>query len=115
MCVILHTHSALIYHLLKQERCWVIFGQCAVALVSESEQVILLSDWTLLNIWIIRRSHATNPLLLAPTQPTFPLDFAQLLQATAANPSRTRARIVGTRARVRSETIIEEDDGWDLI
>ncbi|KAG1819449.1 UV radiation resistance protein and autophagy-related subunit 14-domain-containing protein [Suillus variegatus] len=34
-----------------------------------------------------RRSHSTNPLLLPPTPPSFTLDFAQALQATAASPS----------------------------
>ena len=43
----------------------------------------------------------------------------QLLQATAANPSRARARTTGVNVKrpVRSEPerIIEEEDGWDLI
>ncbi|KAH9930445.1 uncharacterized protein BXZ73DRAFT_101819 [Epithele typhae] len=42
-----------------------------------------------------RRAHATRPLLPPPT----PLDFAQLLQATAATPARARALAHGTSGR----------------
>lgn len=63
---------------------------------------------------VCRKSHATWPLLPPPTPPSFPLDFAQLLQATAANPTRPKAR--GTSGRERkTERIIEEEDGWDMV
>ncbi|KAI0088946.1 UV radiation resistance protein and autophagy-related subunit 14-domain-containing protein [Irpex rosettiformis] len=99
-----------------------LYNVCYLAHTQNVDIPLAQAGEALSNLWAVccspelgKRSHATNPLLLAPTQPTFPLDFAQLLQATAANPSRARARIIGTRARVRSETIVEEDDGWDLI
>ena len=65
-----------------------------------------------------RRAHATRPLLPPPTGLGFALDFAQLLQATAATPARAKAR--GTSGRVggrevRTERIVEEDEGWDLL
>ena len=62
-----------------------------------------------------RKSHATWPLLPPPTPPSFPLEFAQLLQATAANPTRPKVKGTGARER-RTERIVEEDeDGWDLV
>lgn len=80
------------------------------------------------NLWAVccsgelgRRSHSTTPLLLPPTPPSFTLDFAQVLQATAASPARA-ARIRPGRSaqdagisRMRSERIIEEEDGWDVV
>ncbi|KAG2139134.1 UV radiation resistance protein and autophagy-related subunit 14-domain-containing protein [Suillus bovinus] len=67
-----------------------------------------------------RRSHSTTPLLLPPTPPSFMLDFAQVLQTTAASPARA-ARIRPGRSaqeagigRTRSERIVEED-GWDVV
>ena len=65
-----------------------------------------------------RKSHATLPLLPAPTPSQFPLDFAQLLQATAANPTRVRARgKPGKDLRLDRERdkIVEEEEGWDLV
>ena len=60
-----------------------------------------------------RRSHATTPTLPPPTPPTFPLDFPQLLQATTASPARLRpSRRHGKR---RESTIVEEEEGWDLM
>ncbi|KAH9930448.1 UV radiation resistance protein and autophagy-related subunit 14-domain-containing protein [Epithele typhae] len=77
------------------------------------------------NLWAVccspelgRRAHATRPLLPPPTPPGFPLDFAQLLQATAATPARARARGTsgkGVGREVRTERIVEEDEGWDLL
>ncbi|KAG2140965.1 UV radiation resistance protein/autophagy-related protein 14 [Suillus bovinus] len=79
------------------------------------------------NLWAVccsgelgRRSHSTTPLLLPPTPPSFTLDFAQVLQATAASPARA-ARIRPGRAaqeavsRTVSERIIEEEEGWDVV
>ena len=57
-------------------------------------------------------------LLPPPTPPGFPLDFSQLLQATAATPPRARARGSGgkgAQVQVRTERIVEEEDGWDLL
>ncbi|KAH8089901.1 UV radiation resistance protein and autophagy-related subunit 14-domain-containing protein [Cristinia sonorae] len=77
------------------------------------------------NLWAVccspelgRKSHATYPYLPAPTPSNFNLDFAQLLQATAANPSRARIRgaILGRgKSSAPREKIIEEEDGWDLV
>lgn len=79
-----------------------------------------------------RKSHETTPTLSPPTPPAFALDFAQLLQATTANPSR-RSKIgrpasdrlhgvTGEQRRDkevgREEMILEMDDeeeGWDLV
>jgi hypothetical protein len=62
------------------------------------------------------RSHQTYPLLPPPTPPSFPLDFAQLLQATAATPASrprpARPRTVGTN---RHKSQIPEEDEWDLL
>ncbi|KAG1749488.1 UV radiation resistance protein and autophagy-related subunit 14-domain-containing protein [Suillus lakei] len=80
------------------------------------------------NLWAVccsgelgRRSHSTTPILLPPTPPSFTLDFAQVLQATAASPARA-ARIRPGRSaqeagigRIRSERIVEEEDGWDVV
>lgn len=88
------------------------------------------------NLWSVccsselgRKSHETAPTLSAPTPPAFPLDFAQLLQATTANPSRRSGvgraasdRVDGEQRRDREagkdETIVEvdgEEEGWDLV
>ncbi|OSD02572.1 hypothetical protein PYCCODRAFT_1367056 [Trametes coccinea BRFM310] len=74
------------------------------------------------NLWAVccspelgRRSHATRPLLPPPTPPAFGLDFSQLLQATAATPARVRARGTSGKEVRRTEKIVEEDDGWDLL
>ena len=50
-----------------------------------------------------------------PTPPAFALDFSQLLQATAATPARARAKGGAGRQQVRTERIVEEDEGWDLL
>ncbi|KAI0695019.1 UV radiation resistance protein and autophagy-related subunit 14-domain-containing protein [Cytidiella melzeri] len=99
-----------------------LYNVCYLAHTQNVDVPLAQAGEALNNLWAVccspelgKRSHATNPLLLAPTQPTFPLEFTQLLQATAANPSRTRARLAGARVRVRSDAIIEEDDGWDLV
>jgi hypothetical protein len=82
------------------------------------------------NLWMVccsaelgRKSHETYPKLPDPTPPSFPLDFAQLLQATTANPS-SRPRIKrhkygagGGIAREKIEEVSKEaeEDGWDLV
>ncbi|KIK44322.1 hypothetical protein CY34DRAFT_802829 [Suillus luteus UH-Slu-Lm8-n1] len=67
------------------------------------------------------RSHSTAPLLLPPTHPSFTLDFAQVLQVTTTSPARA-ARIQPGRStqeagigRMRSEYIVEEEEGWDVV
>ncbi|KAG0705114.1 hypothetical protein DFH29DRAFT_1033809 [Suillus ampliporus] len=79
------------------------------------------------NLWAVccngelgRRLHSTTPLLLPPTPALFMLDFAQVLQATAASPAST-AQIRPGRSvqeagigRMRSEHIVEQEDGWDV-
>ncbi|KAI0747216.1 UV radiation resistance protein and autophagy-related subunit 14-domain-containing protein [Daedaleopsis nitida] len=76
------------------------------------------------NLWAVccspelgRRAHATRPLLPPPTPPGFAMDFGKLLQATAATPARAKARggPAGTGRAVRTERIVEEDEGWDLL
>lgn len=79
----------------------------------------------------ISRSHETTPSLLPPTPVSFPLDFAQVLQATTASPARGRRRavVVGTGmvgndsaspSGVRSPTRrrperIAEEEGWEVV
>ncbi|PPQ83197.1 hypothetical protein CVT25_004255 [Psilocybe cyanescens] len=84
------------------------------------------------NLWMVccsaelgRKSHESYPTLPPPTPPSFPLDFAQLLQATTANPSsRPRARHPANRNgvgggkskdRVLDTPKEDEEDGWDLV
>jgi hypothetical protein len=62
-----------------------------------------------------RRSHATTPTLPPPTPPTFPLDFPQLLQATTAGPTRLRPIKSSKHGKRRESTIVEEEEGWDLM
>jgi hypothetical protein len=57
-----------------------------------------------------------------PTPPMFPLDFAQLLQATAAGPRRVHrdARTTSTRRdkereKERKRAAIAEEDEWDMV
>ena len=57
----------------------------------------------------IRRSHETTPSLPPPTPPAFPLDFAQVLQATTASPARGRRRVAPGTGVVRDTTIAGED------
>ncbi|KAH7925049.1 hypothetical protein BV22DRAFT_1105136 [Leucogyrophana mollusca] len=106
-----------------------LYNVCYLAHTQSVEIPLSQAGDVLSNLWAVccspdlgRRSHKTTPLLGPPTPPAFPLDFAQLLQATTANPaSRSRAR--GSAARgtstVRSprrqERIPEEDEGWDMV
>ncbi|KJA16727.1 hypothetical protein HYPSUDRAFT_91147 [Hypholoma sublateritium FD-334 SS-4] len=80
------------------------------------------------NLWMVccsaelgRKSHETHPTLPPPTPASFSLDFAQLLQATTANPaSRPRAKRLTHHtssgvARDRIEESAREDEDWDLV
>ncbi|PAV20666.1 hypothetical protein PNOK_0329300 [Pyrrhoderma noxium] len=64
------------------------------------------------------RSHDTHPLLLPPTPSSFTLDFRQLLQAIAADPTspplRARPRKADASRRNR-DYIVEEEDGWEVV
>jgi len=99
-----------------------VYDVCYLAHTQAVEVPLAQAGEVLSNLWAVccspelgRRSHATHPLLPPPTPPSFPLDFAQLLQATAANPTRAKARGTGGRER-RTERIVEEDeDGWDFV
>ena len=77
----------------------------------------------LIQTFLSRKSHGTYPKIPDPTPPSFPLDFAQLLQATTANPA-SRPRIkrhkhgVGegvARERIEEVSREAEEDGWDLV
>ncbi|KAH9932353.1 uncharacterized protein B0H18DRAFT_1093214 [Fomitopsis serialis] len=99
-----------------------VYDVCYLAHTQAVEVPLAQAGEVLSNLWAVccspelgRKSHATHPLLPPPTPPSFPLDFAQLLQATAANPTRAKARGTGGRER-RTERIVEEDeDGWDFV
>ncbi len=103
-----------------------LYNVCYLAHTQAVDVPLAQAGEALGNLWAVccspelgRKSHATYPLLPAPTPPNFPLDFAQLLQATAANPSRARARGVAGKTNMRNdrerERIVEEEDGWDLV
>ena len=68
---------------------------------------------------LYRKSHETFPHLLAPTPPSFPVDFSQLLLATVAHPpSRPRTHRLGPGNLAREkidEASREEEEGWDLV
>ncbi|KXN87803.1 hypothetical protein AN958_08119 [Leucoagaricus sp. SymC.cos] len=96
------------------------------------------------NLWSVccsselgRRSHEATPLLPPPTPAAFPLDFAQLLQATSVNPasrvrtsrssaptssssnrsgaSGTGGRTLQGRQTLLGERTDEADEDWDLV
>jgi hypothetical protein len=78
------------------------------------------------NLWSVccsaelgRRSHETTPRLSPPTGLGFHLDFAQLLQATAAHPRSTkvvRRKAGGVGHPQRTvDAVKEEEEGWDMV
>lgn len=76
-----------------------LYNVCYLAHTQGVEIPLSQAGDALSNLWAVccsgelgRRSHATLPLLHPPTPPSFPLDFAQLLQATTAVPTRGRRR-----------------------
>ncbi|KDQ53721.1 hypothetical protein JAAARDRAFT_39033 [Jaapia argillacea MUCL 33604] len=107
-----------------------LYNVCYIAHTQSVDVPLSQAGDVLSNLWAVccspdlgRRSHETHPLLAPPTPSSFPLDFAQLLQATTATPA-SRARIKARRAsgsgtaprsQKRHEKIPEEDDGWDLV
>ncbi|KAH9948065.1 UV radiation resistance protein and autophagy-related subunit 14-domain-containing protein [Amylocystis lapponica] len=101
-----------------------LYDVCYLAHTQAVDVPLAQAGEVLSNLWAVccstelgRKSHATYPLLPAPTPPAFALDFAQLLQATVATPARARARGVGALGgAVRpAERIVEEEEGWDLV
>ncbi|KAH9830106.1 UV radiation resistance protein and autophagy-related subunit 14-domain-containing protein [Rhodofomes roseus] len=99
-----------------------VYDVCYLAHTQAVEVPLAQAGEVLGNLWAVccspelgRKSHATRPLLAPPTPPSFPLDFAQLLQATAANPTRPKARGTGGRERRTERIVEEEEDGWDFV
>ena len=114
----------------------VIYGQYVVAASWDGTWFIMV--FLFVSDLSVSRSHETTPSLPPPTPPSFPLDFAQVLQATTASPARDRRRValagtgvvrdtmVGTRedrgfvSGVRSPTQrrpeqIAEEEGWEVV
>ncbi|EIW74503.1 hypothetical protein CONPUDRAFT_133179 [Coniophora puteana RWD-64-598 SS2] len=103
-----------------------LYNVCYLAHTQSVEIPLSQAGDALSNLWGIccspelgRRSHQTVPPLPPPTSSSFSLDFAQLLQATAAKPAaRARIRPATWSPMVRSprhpERIIEED-GWEMV
>ncbi|KAN0085621.1 UV radiation resistance protein and autophagy-related subunit 14 domain containing protein [Tylopilus felleus] len=122
-----------------------LYNVCYLAHTQSVEIPLSQAGDALGNLWAVccsgelgRRSHETTPSLPPPTPPSFPLDFAQVLQATTASPARDRRRValagtgvvrdtmVGTRedrgfvSGVRSPTQrrpeqIAEEEGWEVV
>ncbi|KAI9462749.1 UV radiation resistance protein/autophagy-related protein 14 [Russula earlei] len=100
-----------------------LYNVCYLAYTQAVEIPLSQAGDVLSNLWSVccsaelgRRSHQTHPLLPPPTPPSFPLDFAQLLQATAATPaSRPRPARPRTMVTVESRNRIPEEDEWDLL
>ncbi|KAG5640751.1 hypothetical protein DXG03_007315 [Asterophora parasitica] len=110
----------------------VLYNVCYLAHTQNVEVPLAQAGEVLSNLWSVccsadlgRKSHETTSSLVAPTPPTFALDFAQLLQATTAHPaSRTRPQSVksafvqkpsSTSKNEEQARIVEEEDGWDLV
>jgi len=108
------------YAMLLYDVCYLAHTQAVDVPLSQAGDVLS-------NLWLVccssdlgRFSHQTHPLLPPPTPPAFHLDFAQVLQATAATPA-SRARpsrpkaVVGLGRRVSRQEKIPEEDEWDLV
>ena len=89
----------------------------------DSKGILLLFFLSVTNhisysVSITSRSHDTHPLLPPPTPSSFTLDFRQLLQAIAADPTspplRARPRKADASRRNR-DYIVEEEDGWEVV
>ncbi|KAH9955827.1 UV radiation resistance protein/autophagy-related protein 14 [Russula dissimulans] len=100
-----------------------LYNVCYLAYTQAVEIPLSQAGDVLSNLWSVccsaelgRRSHQTYPLLPPPTPPSFPLDFAQLLQATAATPaSRPRPARPRTAGVIKNRNRIPEEDEWDLL
>ncbi|ETW75661.1 hypothetical protein HETIRDRAFT_37878 [Heterobasidion irregulare TC 32-1] len=111
-----------------------LFDVCYLAHTQNVEISLSQAGEVLSNLWAVccstdlgRYSHQTHPHLPPPTPPTFSLDFAQLLQATAATPSSrarpsrshasgasTRAISISHHSQPSREKIPEEEE-WDIV
>ncbi|KAI0052006.1 hypothetical protein FA95DRAFT_1675524 [Auriscalpium vulgare] len=96
-----------------------LYDVCYLAHTQAVEVPLAQAGEVLSNLWAVccsselgRRSHQTYPLLPPPTPAGFPLDFAQLLQATAATPRTSRPK---TKRVARPSEKIPEEDEWDLV
>ncbi|KAA1477739.1 hypothetical protein DENSPDRAFT_621022 [Dentipellis sp. KUC8613] len=112
------------YAMLLFDVCYLAYTQAVDIPLSQAGEVLS-------NLWAVccsaelgRRSHQTYPLLPPPTPPSFPLDFAQLLQATAATPTSRGSRPTRPKTRRPShaasklperERAIPEEEEWDLV
>ncbi|KAF8056553.1 UV radiation resistance protein and autophagy-related subunit 14-domain-containing protein [Lyophyllum atratum] len=105
-----------------------LYNVCYLAHTQNVDVPLAQAGDVLSNLWSVccsadlgRKSHETNPTLPPPTPPGFPLDFAQLLQATTAHPaSRMRPRsgkvqMHTRRGRKEEVRVVEEEEGWDLV
>ncbi|KAF9787866.1 UV radiation resistance protein/autophagy-related protein 14 [Thelephora terrestris] len=100
-----------------------LYNVCYLAYTQSVDIPLSQAGDALSNLWAVccssdlgRRSHATTPILPPPTPQTFPLDFPQLLQATTASPTRLRPIKSSKRhGKRRGSTIVEEEEGWDLM
>uniref|UniRef100_A0A8H7XIQ5 Autophagy-related protein 14 n=1 Tax=Psilocybe cubensis TaxID=181762 RepID=A0A8H7XIQ5_PSICU len=109
-----------------------LYDVCYLAFTQNVDVPLSQAGDILSNLWMVccsadlgKKSHESYPTLPPPTPPSFPLDFAQLLQATTANPSsRPRTRHPASRTGVGGvkpkERILDtpkedEEDGWDLV
>jgi len=114
-----HQSFTTAFAMLLYNVCYLAYTQCVEISLSQAGDALS-------NLWAIccsndlgRRSHATAFTLPPPTPSTFGLDFAQLLQATTAIPTRIRPLKTSSskhhRKRRDDMTIVEEDEGWDLM
>ncbi|KAF8555631.1 hypothetical protein OG21DRAFT_1507527 [Imleria badia] len=121
-----------------------LYNVCYLAHTQSVEIPLSQAGDALGNLWVVccsgelgRRSHETTPTLAPPTPPSFPLDFAQVLQATTASPARGRRRVALVGTGVVRDTIpgtgedhsgsgvrspmrrrperIAEEEGWEVV
>ncbi|KAI9458050.1 UV radiation resistance protein and autophagy-related subunit 14-domain-containing protein [Boletus coccyginus] len=97
-----------------------LYNVCYLAHTQSVEIPLSQAGDALGNLWAVccsgelgRRSHETTPSLPPPTPPSFPLDFAQVLQATTASPARGRRRVAlaGTGTGEVRDTIASAGEG----
>jgi len=109
------------YAMLLYDVCYLAHTQSVDVPLSQAGDVLS-------NLWAVccsadlgRCSHQTHPLLLPPTQPSFPLDFAQLLQAMAATPasrarpSRPKGGVYHSPHSSKHQEKITEEEEWDIV